>query len=266
MNSLPGCRADGGRAFRNARSFQPAPRRSAHPASLILLGLLTPSLLALLSSSPSIGLGVLALPRSQPLRRDVTLSSDVLRPDDSHDDLLSDEDGFDWSAHSEDQISAKREGRMRVQDAPGGGNTNQLHGRFLHLTDIVSRQSQYVPSTLKSSPSGIDSIRTNCTRSLRPYPWDVTTTTQSRGKAIEQRIGEHLTRMSDLPRSSVNEPPNVGFPKICSDCDSPLSLYNVTMDWLEQEWADEVDFVICACPYFFLPLCSYRETYWSLYS
>lgn len=38
-----------------------------------------------------------------------------------------------------------------------------------------------------------------------------------------------------------------------SDCDSPLRLYNLTMDWLEKEWADEVDFVICErfmCPPF----------------
>ncbi|KAF8306485.1 hypothetical protein DL93DRAFT_216749 [Clavulina sp. PMI_390] len=29
-----------------------------------------------------------------------------------------------------------------------------------------------------------------------------------------------------------------------SDCDSPLRLYNHTMDWIEKEWANEVDFVI----------------------
>ncbi|KAI9632969.1 Metallo-dependent phosphatase-like protein [Dioszegia hungarica] len=29
-----------------------------------------------------------------------------------------------------------------------------------------------------------------------------------------------------------------------TDCDSPLSLVNMTFDWLKKEWADEVDFVI----------------------
>jgi endopolyphosphatase len=28
------------------------------------------------------------------------------------------------------------------------------------------------------------------------------------------------------------------------DCDSPMSLVNMTFDWLKKEWADEVDFVI----------------------
>lgn len=31
----------------------------------------------------------------------------------------------------------------------------------------------------------------------------------------------------------------------CSDCDAPMSLVNLTFDWLRKEWADEVDFVVC---------------------
>lgn len=31
----------------------------------------------------------------------------------------------------------------------------------------------------------------------------------------------------------------------CRDCDAPTSLVNLTFDWLEKEWADKVDFVIC---------------------
>ena len=30
------------------------------------------------------------------------------------------------------------------------------------------------------------------------------------------------------------------------DCDAPMSLVNLTFDWLRKEWADEVDFVVCA--------------------
>ncbi|KAF8341399.1 Metallo-dependent phosphatase-like protein [Cantharellus anzutake] len=33
-----------------------------------------------------------------------------------------------------------------------------------------------------------------------------------------------------------------GTPK--SDCDTPLNLFNITMEWLEEEWADKIDFVI----------------------
>lgn len=29
-----------------------------------------------------------------------------------------------------------------------------------------------------------------------------------------------------------------------SDCDTPMSLVNITFDWLKKEWANEVDFVI----------------------
>lgn len=36
------------------------------------------------------------------------------------------------------------------------------------------------------------------------------------------------------------------------DCDTPLRLYNVTMQWLEEEWADQVDFVICTRRFYLL--------------
>lgn len=38
-------------------------------------------------------------------------------------------------------------------------------------------------------------------------------------------------------RDDVNDDPG-------SDCDSPMSLVNMTFDWLKKEWADEVDFVV----------------------
>lgn len=42
------------------------------------------------------------------------------------------------------------------------------------------------------------------------------------------------------------------------DCDSPLTLTNYTLDYLEEHWVDYVDFVICAwrnshCPSGLLP-------------
>ena len=35
-----------------------------------------------------------------------------------------------------------------------------------------------------------------------------------------------------------------------SECDSPLLLTNYTLDYLEKNWADNVDFVICELPDF----------------
>ena len=35
-----------------------------------------------------------------------------------------------------------------------------------------------------------------------------------------------------------------------SDCDSPLTLTNYTMDYLDKQWADDIDFVICACTFY----------------
>lgn len=29
-----------------------------------------------------------------------------------------------------------------------------------------------------------------------------------------------------------------------SDCDSPMSLVNLTLDWIKKEWVDEIDFVV----------------------
>lgn len=29
------------------------------------------------------------------------------------------------------------------------------------------------------------------------------------------------------------------------DCDAPMSLVNLTFEWLQKEWANEVDFVVC---------------------
>jgi endopolyphosphatase len=28
------------------------------------------------------------------------------------------------------------------------------------------------------------------------------------------------------------------------DCDSPMSLVNMTFDWIKKEWANEIDFVV----------------------
>ena len=33
---------------------------------------------------------------------------------------------------------------------------------------------------------------------------------------------------------------------LCRDCDSPLTLTNYTLDYLEEHWVDYIDFVVCA--------------------
>ncbi|KAG9104471.1 Endopolyphosphatase [Ceratobasidium sp. 370] len=47
---------------------------------------------------------------------------------------------------------------------------------------------------------------------------------------------------SNKPRSDPDRAGYFGAPG--TDCDSPLSLINATFAWLEQEWADKIDFVI----------------------
>lgn len=38
--------------------------------------------------------------------------------------------------------------------------------------------------------------------------------------------------------------PSVRLKAHDSDCDAPMSLVNMTFDWMKKEWADEVDFVV----------------------
>ncbi|KAG9101593.1 hypothetical protein FS749_005473 [Ceratobasidium sp. UAMH 11750] len=47
---------------------------------------------------------------------------------------------------------------------------------------------------------------------------------------------------SNKPRSDPDRAGYFGAPG--TDCDAPLSLINATFAWLEQEWADKIDFVI----------------------
>jgi hypothetical protein len=43
----------------------------------------------------------------------------------------------------------------------------------------------------------------------------------------------------------------------CRECDSPWTLTNLTLDYLQKEWAHNIDFVICASPplfhFFYVP-------------
>lgn len=39
-----------------------------------------------------------------------------------------------------------------------------------------------------------------------------------------------------------------------SSCDNSIAFVNFTLDWIENEWADNVDFVVCECDIQFLSL------------
>ncbi|KAG8692017.1 Endopolyphosphatase [Ceratobasidium sp. 423] len=76
----------------------------------------------------------------------------------------------------------------------------QLHGRFIHITDIHP-DGYYLPGA---------SISSSC-HSKKP-------------RKESERAGQY------------------GAPG--TDCDTPISLVNSTLEWVEKEWADQVDFVI----------------------
>lgn len=38
------------------------------------------------------------------------------------------------------------------------------------------------------------------------------------------------------------------LPNVHRECDSPLTLTNYTLDWLDKQWSSEIDFVICRWP------------------
>ena len=43
---------------------------------------------------------------------------------------------------------------------------------------------------------------------------------------------------------SVSREPRL-IARLCRECDSPFRLTNFTLDYLKDNWADEIDFVVC---------------------
>ena len=57
----------------------------------------------------------------------------------------------------------------------------------------------------------------------------------------DYRIREHgLLEPNNIGRNQ----PNNSY----RECDSPLTLTNHTLDWLDKQWSSEIDFVICTWP------------------
>lgn len=97
----------------------------------------------------------------------------------------------------------------------------ELHGRFLHVTDIHP-DPHYVDKASESTACHRKKAKKKKNKSLyygTPY------------SCVIQR---GLVHASCLYLTSS-----------CRECDSPFSLTNFTLDFLKENWGDEIDFVIC---------------------
>jgi endopolyphosphatase len=94
----------------------------------------------------------------------------------------------------------------------------QLHGRFLHITDIHPDPHYEYDSSISSS----------CHR--------------TKPKKEEPRAGYYGTpfRCEFFHYNAIWY-----WISISSGCDSPFTLSNFTLDFLDKHWASDIDFVIC---------------------
>ncbi|KIJ56669.1 hypothetical protein M422DRAFT_22819 [Sphaerobolus stellatus SS14] len=98
-----------------------------------------------------------------------------------------------------------------------------LHGRFLHITDIHPDPLYKFNATVASS----------CHR------------LPSKGRKHNDKDDEFKKGKKDKGEADVKEEERAkywGAPR--SECDSAVRFVNWTMDYLEKEWVDEIDFVI----------------------
>lgn len=99
-----------------------------------------------------------------------------------------------------------------------------MTGRFLHLTDFHPDPFYIAGSTFKSG--------------CHKLPKD-------KHKKGNQYEG-HDDQDDDDDRDEFKDELLAGkWGSSVSDCDAPMSLVNLTFDWLKAEWADKVDFVVC---------------------
>ena len=66
-----------------------------------------------------------------------------------------------------------------------------------------------------------------------------------RRRRIEPGIGEPHTRQSFFGISVTLAATDSDKCGVGRECDSPLRLTNYTLDFLEKNWASQIDFVIC---------------------
>ncbi|OXG95688.1 endopolyphosphatase [Cryptococcus neoformans A2-102-5] len=102
-----------------------------------------------------------------------------------------------------------------------------LKGRFLHITDIHPDPHYKAGSTFESG----------CHR--KP-----TKDGKSKGKVTENERSNEDLDDKELDTLIKNEDLAGKWGTAVSDCDCPMSLVNITFDWLKEEWANEIDFVV----------------------
>ncbi|CED83970.1 Acid sphingomyelinase and PHM5 phosphate metabolism protein [Phaffia rhodozyma] len=118
---------------------------------------------------------------------------------------------------------------------------NQLHGRFIHITDIHPD-----PFYARGSSEADACHSRNDDFKVEVHDQTAGLVTQVRSKSGELMKDDRKgKKKKDKKKKKKKEKDGVGrWGNGPSDCDAPLSLMNLTFDWLEKEWADKVDFVI----------------------
>ncbi|WRT69448.1 uncharacterized protein IL334_006434 [Kwoniella shivajii] len=113
-----------------------------------------------------------------------------------------------------------------------------LKGRFLHITDIHPDPHYKTGATFESG----------CHRKNKSK--------KGKGKALEhvaeqaERIDEDEVDDDDEMEVEKKKKDKNGvdlageWGTAVSKCDTPMSLVNITFDWLKKEWKDEVDFIV----------------------
>ncbi|KGB78065.1 endopolyphosphatase [Cryptococcus deuterogattii R265] len=102
-----------------------------------------------------------------------------------------------------------------------------LKGRFLHITDIHPDPHYKAGSTFDSG----------CHRKPKKDK-------KVENRAAKNERGNELVDDENLDTLKKTEDLAGKWGTAVSDCDCPMSLVNITFDWLKEEWANEIDFVV----------------------
>ncbi|ORX37963.1 Metallo-dependent phosphatase-like protein [Kockovaella imperatae] len=110
----------------------------------------------------------------------------------------------------------------RVSDISATKKRQPLTGRFIHITDfhpdILYKEGATIESGCHELPKGKDHDEEG-SRLASSSNISIAGNTRTAGLAGKWGTG-------------------------VSDCDSPMSLVNMTIDWLAKEWAHEIDFIV----------------------
>jgi endopolyphosphatase len=121
----------------------------------------------------------------------------------------------------------------------------QLRGRFLHITDMHPDQHYLSGASMSSHCHRNRPRRKHVRAGYFGTPFRSVAPRASDGPSV---YGKSLRYHADCNLWVVG----CG---VCSECDSPWTLTNLTLDHLEKEWAHNIDFVICTSPLY----CSFFE-------